>query len=121
VKPASGRLERVWSIALVLLAIPFALEAATWPLSSEAAKPVKHVVAMQGFGFKPAVVEAKVGDTLVWVNRDIVPHAVAATSGKWASGSIATNATWKFVPKSAGKVEYLCPFHPTMKGTLVVH
>ena len=120
-KPAGGRLERVWSIALVLIAIPFALEAASWPLSSEAVEPVKHVVAMQGFVFQPAVATANVGDTIVWVNHDMVPHAVAATKGGWASGSMARNATWRLVVRKAGTVEYLCPFHPTMKGTLVVH
>ena len=67
---------------------------------------------------EPWEAEAAVGDTLIWVNRDIVPHAVEG--GPLRSGSIAPDSSWTYVARAAGTVDYICPFHPTMKGTLVV-
>jgi plastocyanin len=108
--------DRVWTAALALLAVPLVLSACS---AAGSARPSRHTVLMQGFGFTPDTVEASVGDTLVWENRDIVPHAVAG--GALASGSIAPDSSWRFVVQTPGTVPYICPFHPTMKGTLIVH
>jgi len=35
-----------------------------------------------------ALVLAAVGDTLVWSNRDVVPHTATADGGGWNTGSI---------------------------------
>lgn len=105
-----------WTGAPALLAL-LALSAAC-SAAGEGARPATHLVEMKGFGFVPDTVEAAVGDTLVWKNEDIVPHAVAG--GDLESASIAPDSSWRYVVRERGTVPYLCPFHPTMKGTLVV-
>ena len=108
--------DRAGAAALALLAA-LALSAAC-SAAGEGARPTRHLVEMKGFGFQPDTVEAAVGDTLVWTNEDFVPHAVAG--GDLESGSIAPDSSWRFVVRTRGTVPYICPFHPTMKGTLIV-
>ena len=43
--------------------------------------PRIHQIAIQGFVYTPASLEVAVGDTVVWTNRDVVPHTVTAESG----------------------------------------
>jgi plastocyanin len=68
--------------------------------------------------FRPATVTARPGDTILWRNRDVMDHTATA-KGKFdvvipagASGSAVVNAD--------GVVEYLCRFHPNMKGRIAV-
>ena len=82
--------------------------------------PRVHQVVIQGFGYAPASLEVAVGDTVVWTNRDVVPHTVTAESRAFDSGSMAMGATWRYVAAEPGSYPYLCSFHPTMKGMLVV-
>lgn|SRR5690606_11594106 len=79
----------------------------------------RHVVEMRNFAFEPAVLEASVGDTVEFVNRDIVPHTATA-EGAWDSGSIAAGAQWSTVLEAAGTVEYVCTLHPSMRGRIEV-
>jgi plastocyanin len=60
------------------------------------------------------------GDTVVWVNRDIVPHTATADARQFDSGSVSPSAEWSFVARERGRIPYTCTFHPTMKGVLVV-
>jgi len=61
---------------------------------------------------------AKVGDTIEWVNRDILAHT-ATVRGDW-DVMIAANKSASVVLKNAGAVEYYCRFHPNMKGRIIV-
>ena len=70
--------------------------------------------------FEPAVLTVARGDTVVWSNTDFVPHSSTARNSAWDSKEIGANATWRYVPRTAGRYEYSCVFHPTMKGTIVV-
>ena len=82
--------------------------------------PRIHQIAIQGFVYAPASLEVAVGDTVVWTNRDVVPHTVTSESGAFDSGSMAAGATWRYVAVEPGSFPYICGFHPTMKGMLVV-
>jgi plastocyanin len=84
-----------------------------------AAGPRTHTVSVEGMRFVPETLEVQRGDTVEWVNNDLVPHTVTA-SGAFDSGSIAPKARWKRVIGKAGMIPYVCSFHPTMKGTLQV-
>ncbi|MBS0327897.1 MAG: cupredoxin family copper-binding protein [Proteobacteria bacterium] len=83
------------------------------------AKPEVHTVVIDGFAFKPAELTVERGDTVVWRNTDPVPHTATAKDA-FDSGSIAAGASWKYVATKPGRYDYLCTFHPIMKGTLVV-
>ncbi|MER9163785.1 cupredoxin family copper-binding protein [Mesorhizobium sp. M0715] len=68
--------------------------------------------------FSPATVEAKVGDTIEWVNKDVFAHT-ATVKGGWEV-MIPPKKSASLTLKAAGPVDYFCRFHPNMKGRLVV-
>ena len=68
--------------------------------------------------FSPASVEAKVGDTIEWVNKDVFAHT-ATVKGGWEV-MIPPKKSASLTLKAAGTVDYFCRFHPNMKGRLVV-
>lgn len=68
--------------------------------------------------FSPATVEAKVGDTIVWVNKDVFAHT-ATVKGGWEV-MIPPKKSASLTLSAAGAVDYFCRFHPNMKGRLVV-
>jgi plastocyanin len=55
----------------------------------------------------------------VWINRDPFPHTATA-SGAFDSREMAPDASWTFTATRPGEIRYVCAFHPTMKGTIVV-
>ena len=69
--------------------------------------------------FAPADLNAKVGDTIEWVNKDVLAHTATATNGAW---NVVTGPTQsgRVVLKKAGAVDYFCKYHPNMKGRVVV-
>jgi len=69
--------------------------------------------------FEPAEVNAKVGDTIEWVNKDALVHNAKATDGDW-SVNIPPKQNGQVVLKKAGAVDYFCTFHPNMKGRVTV-
>ena len=84
-------------------------------------KPVTHTVTIDASSFKPAALTIKAGDSVVWVNKDIVSHtATSATPKVFESGALDTSKSWKRVFKAKGDFPYFCRFHPTMKATLRV-
>jgi plastocyanin len=87
---------------------------------AQAPAPAKHVVRLEGFGYAPAAIHVAPGDTVVWVNADVVPHTATAGDGAFDSGSIGAGASWKWVAEGRGRHAYRCTFHPTMVGELVV-
>jgi plastocyanin len=83
-----------------------------------AAKPATHRVVMEATTFKPEDLTVRVGDSVVWVNKDFFPHT--ATAKGFDSKVIPVEKSWKHTPKAAGEFPYVCILHPTMKGTLRV-
>jgi plastocyanin len=75
------------------------------------------VIANLAFGSSPA--DIHVGDTIEWVNRDIFRHTATA-SGKSFDLDIPPDASASFVPRRPGTFDYICTYHPGMKGRLVV-
>jgi plastocyanin len=81
--------------------------------------PVLHTVIIQQMKFMPAELTVNEGDTVTWINRDIVDHNVTEEVHKeWSSGNLPPGKSWQMVvAKSAA---YLCTIHPVMKGSLNV-
>ncbi|HZX27394.1 MAG TPA: cupredoxin family copper-binding protein [Telluria sp.] len=82
------------------------------------AAPQTHTVTIEGMEFRPARLAVHAGDTIVWRNQDIVPHAVNAAG--IASGEIGPGKTWTYKAVKPGDFAYICPYHPTMKASLTV-
>ena len=69
--------------------------------------------------FTPAEVNAKVGDTIEWVNKDALVHTATATNGDW-NVNVSGNQRGQVVLKKPGTADYYCKLHPNMKGRIVV-
>ena len=69
--------------------------------------------------YAPTEVTAKLGDTIEWINKDILAHTATATNGEW-NIVIAPKQTGRLLLTKAGAVDYFCKYHPNMKGRVVV-
>lgn len=83
-----------------------------------AAKSAKKIVDMTDSTFAPQTIDAQVGDTISFVNKDEIAHN--ATGDGIDSGTIAGGATFDFKAAKAGTISYVCTFHPGMTGTVNV-
>jgi plastocyanin len=79
-------------------------------------------VEISDFTFKPDPIQAKVGETISWINKDDVPHSAALDGGLCATDTIDINGGEGGLKFSVpGTYAYHCAIHPTrMKGTIVV-
>jgi plastocyanin len=83
--------------------------------------PQRHVVEIRGMAFHPEVLEVRRGDTVVWLNRDIVPHTATATrKSGWNTGPLLQGKSGHYVAHHRGEDPYFCELHPTMLGRLIV-
>lgn len=83
-------------------------------------KPTLHRVTIRGFKFDPDSLSIAAGDTVEWLNKDIVPHTSTARSSHWDSQSIQPNDSWRVALTIRGSEPYGCQLHLTMKAKLVV-
>lgn len=102
----------LWSLLLGSAAFSPALEADS--------APRRHVVEIRDFGFHPDHIRVSAGDTVTWINRDIVPHTATENRGAWDSGEIDEKQTWEVPLRRMGKHSYYCDFHPHMKAVVEV-
>jgi plastocyanin len=74
---------------------------------------------MENLVISPAEVSAKVGDTIEWVNKDVLAHTATATGGDF-DVMLPPKKTGTLLLKKAGSFDYYCRFHPNMKATLKI-
>ena len=82
--------------------------------------PVRHTVTIDATSYSPKTVTVAVGDTVVWVNKDLLVHTVTARDGRYDSRDIPAGGSWSYTPKATGLSAYACNYHTTMRGTLRV-
>jgi plastocyanin len=88
--------------------------------AEERPAPRTHTVVIEGMRFRPDTLTINAGDSVIWVNRDIVPHSATSAAASFDSGVIAADQEWRLTIEHRGDFEYICSFHPTMKATLHV-
>jgi plastocyanin len=101
-------------IALMLLAGTPSVAANDQP--SRASADVK----IDNFSFGPQTLTVSVGTTVVWTNRDDIPHTVASTDGVFKSKVRDTDEKFSYTFTKAGTYPYFCSVHPKMTGKVVV-
>jgi plastocyanin len=101
---------------VALVAAPLLLAPA-----ADAHEITTHVTIAQ-YAFGPSSLTVHVGDTVVWTNKDTVPHDVTTTSAPVSlhSPTITTGNTWKYTFTVAGTYSYICSIHPDMHARLTV-
>jgi plastocyanin len=120
VRQGALRRERTPLLALVAMSVMLAgvLLGAGAPRSRT--RPALRHVVIHEMRFDPVKLTVAVGDTVEWVNRDLVPHTATAQSREWDSGNIAAEASWRTVVPMRGAYPYVCLFHPGMRAHLIV-
>jgi plastocyanin len=76
-------------------------------------------IVIKNLVYSPAVASAKVGDTIEFVNEDVLAHTATARNGDF-DVMTPPKKTVTYVLKKAGNVDYYCRFHPNMKATLKI-
>lgn len=79
-----------------------------------------HVLEIKNLQFVPAEINVSVGDTIRWVNSDIVPHTATANDKSWNSNLIAAGQAWEMVVERDTFVSYFCEYHPGMKAAIKI-
>ena len=110
--------RRLVIVAILGLAVAGPFPAIRAEAAEERPGPRRHTVTIDATSYSPKTLTVHVGDTIVWVNKDLFPHTVTAKTGRFDSGDIATGKSWTYTVKADGLFAYFCTYHPTMKGTL---
>jgi uncharacterized protein (TIGR03118 family) len=105
----------------------FSLAVLFWPLNGLAATTKVSIV---DFGFQPANITIKVGDTVTWTNTGSFAHTSTSGTttggaphpdGLWDSGLLSTGRTFSHTFTKAGVFPYYCtPHFTSMVGTVTV-
>lgn len=77
-------------------------------------------VKIDNFSYEPREITVAAGTTVIWTNRDDVPHTVTSNDDKFGSKALDTDDQFSFTFKNPGKYEYYCSVHPKMTGTVIV-
>jgi plastocyanin len=89
------------------------------PINKVIQKTAKTInVKISGFAFDLKNITINKGDTVIWTNLDSMAHTVTGSS--FDSGNLKMNATFKYTFKTAGTFNYVCTYHASMTGTVVV-
>lgn len=118
-RPVSRRLAALFG----LFALASCGEAEHDAHATSAAAPetgTVHVIDIVDFRFEPAELTVSVGDRITWRNRDVVPHTATARDKSWDSGNLNRDAEWSMVAPAAGVLDYICAYHPSMKGRITI-
>jgi plastocyanin len=102
------------------LAVRFGAGLAVACLFSAGASEARTIrVRIVDMAFQPASVTAAVGDVVEWSNEDFVDHTATGSAGPF-DVVIPAGKHRSVVLKHAGRVPYVCRFHPTMGGAITV-
>ena len=80
--------------------------------------PTTHTVEIRQLRFEPSRLTVRAGDTIVWINRDVVPHTVAPLDRAWSSGEMSQDESFRRVAGEATTLAYFCEYHPSMRAVV---
>jgi plastocyanin len=81
--------------------------------------PREIVVVMDNMNFGRLPGDAKVGDVIIWDNRDTVQHTATARDGSF-DVRLQPGKKGRTVLRKAGSIAIYCIYHPMMRATLKV-
>jgi plastocyanin len=77
-------------------------------------------VNIDNFTFTPKELSVKAGTTIVFRNRDDIPHSVVGGQGEFHSNALDTGDSFSLTFTRAGSYGYFCGLHPQMQGKVLV-
>ena len=82
-------------------------------------KPASDTVVINAMQFTPAILNVRSGDTITWINRDLVDHNVKDTvNNLFYSDTLKNGQSFSWVV--SGMADYICTIHPTMTGKIAL-
>jgi plastocyanin len=88
--------------------------------SASAPAPANIQIVIDQFAFTKPEVRARVGDTIEWINKDIVDHTSTEKKSSAWNVTLATGKSAKVTMKTGGTFDYFCRLHPNMTARLLV-
>jgi len=90
--------------------------------AAQAAAPAGKVVEVKvdNFSFSPQTITIAPGTTVIWTNRDDIPHTVVSDDKVFKSKVLDTDEKFSFTFDKAGNFPYFCSVHPKMTGKVIV-
>lgn len=79
----------------------------------------RHEIRMRGNSFAPRNRDVALGDTVTWVNADIVRHNAVGRE-LFDTGDLRGGEEYSWVPADTGTFRYQCTIHERMRGTIRV-
>jgi len=104
------------AVLLIILAGGIAVLAQA---GQDAAESTEHVVEIKGFEFSPKTLSLKKGDTVKFINLDIVPHTATAYNESFDTGELKKDEFAVITVESDELVRYFCIYHPAMQAELL--
>ena len=87
--------------------------------TTELTKEIEEVtIAMKDFAYDPKTITVKQGTKVIWTNNDMVIHDVK--SDTFTSGDLNKGDSFEYVFDQKGSFDYLCTYHSSMTGTIIV-
>lgn len=82
----------------------------------------KATVSIDSFQFQPKKITIKKGGVVTFTNHDAAPHTVSPAKDAQfvGTGRLLKDETKTVQFNEVGTQKYLCDFHPSMQGTIVV-
>jgi plastocyanin len=77
-----------------------------------------HAVTIENFKFDPPSLEVAAGDTVTFTNKDSAPHTATANDKSFDTGKLGQGESGTITIADAGSFDYICTFHPMMKGNI---
>lgn len=90
--------------------------------AAQTAAPAGNVVEVKidNFSFSPQTITIKPGTTVIWTNRDDIPHTVVSDDKVFKSKVLDTDEKFSFTFDKAGNFPYFCSVHPKMTAKVIV-
>jgi len=105
-----------WLVLMSTAALAFSMAlSATEPSQNTIeATPSSHVVYIEGMQFSPSSLQVNIGDTITWINNDIVPHTATAVDKSWDSKNLSKGDEFSLTVDENTLLQYFCVYHPNM-------
>ncbi|MEH6527170.1 MAG: plastocyanin/azurin family copper-binding protein [Sneathiella sp.] len=110
----------VFSRAVAALAAAVLGPAVVRATAAKQPQNTEHLVEISEFAFTPTELMVRPGDTITWLNQDIVPHTATALDKTWDTDTIERGMSKSLVVTDGMNQLYYCRFHPKMTANITI-
>ena len=83
-------------------------------------KQLHTAVIIENHKFNPHEITVAKGQSVIWTNKDSVPHTVTFNTGDITSKELSPSDQFEYTFATEGTFPYFCKIHPHMHGAVVV-